>query len=479
MKRLCAVAAAFAVFAYSHVVLASTTSTAAGWAAGVSTTGQTIWFGPANQTKSSAAMGLAIWEAATTGGGAKLTTSASLAVGAGEAAVVAKGVVTGANVFNAFKSVVGGPLGLALLAAPPIVNWLLEQNIRSKPGTKDFEKLKDVPGYAIGDIKGLTQKDVCDSFVASNYPSSKYESYSGSTSSNQCLVTEVYKPEPPQVGWTDVIGRVDITTTPSVPADPTKPDSWLPKSMDDIAPYMTPRPTLPSVVGELLDKGASLPVTSPSVTGPATVTAPPVVSTTNNGTETTTSTKTTKSTQSYSTGSPSTGAPVAPKVTSTTNTTTVVTVTNNTTGNVINTTTNNTNNPTDPASLPTAGTDPAEPTDLETCGLPGKPKCLIDETGTPEAKADAEYDTKLEDYKTKTQELQDKTVDSQDKSLFNSGWSQAFFAPPIVACTGYVLPRDMGTLDPCPVVDGVRSVMAYIWAVSGLILSLRMIRQVM
>lgn len=118
-----------------------------------------------------------------------------------------------------------------------------------------------------------------------------------------------------------------------------------------------------------------------------------------------------------------------------------------------------------------------EPIEIETCGLPGKPKCQIEEKGTPEPVEETKYKPKLDDYKSKQGELKDKVSGESDKS-FLAGWSAAFVTPPIAACTGYVLPREMGTINPCPVVDGVRSIMAYIWALTALFLAVGMVKKV-
>jgi len=122
-------------------------------------------------------------------------------------------------------------------------------------------------------------------------------------------------------------------------------------------------------------------------------------------------------------------------------------------------------------------TAPAPAEKIIVCGLPNTPKCAMDETGTPTAVAEDVYKPKLDDYKTKQGELKDKVSGNSDKSML-SGWSSVFFTPPLAACTGYVLPRDMGTIDPCPVVDGVRTIMGYLWALTALYLAVGMVKKV-
>ncbi|WP_313146870.1 hypothetical protein [Diaphorobacter nitroreducens] len=68
-------------------------------------------------------------------------------------------------------------------------------------------------------------------------------------------------------------------------------EELLPASMDDIAPYMSPRPFSPGVVSELLDKGADIPLPAkPTLSGPTQLKGP--VTTTQNADGTTTTKQT-------------------------------------------------------------------------------------------------------------------------------------------------------------------------------------------
>lgn len=116
---------------------------------------------------------------------------------------------------------------------------------------------------------------------------------------------------------------------------------------------------------------------------------------------------------------------------------------------------------------------PAEGKEQAACGAPGQPPCKLDESGTPK-KFDG--DSKgLEDWKTKMEANRDQIKDSGD-GIFG-GMSIFFSAPPVAGCSPYELPRDMGSIDPCGVADGVRAVMAYIWALGGLFLCIGWIRE--
>lgn len=119
--------------------------------------------------------------------------------------------------------------------------------------------------------------------------------------------------------------------------------------------------------------------------------------------------------------------------------------------------------------------------DVETCGLPGKPPCKMDETGTPDGVPEGVYGPKVDAVADEIAGNRGTIAGDSDKSFFSS-WNLFFSAPPVVACEPVVLPEhrgvSMGELNPCPVVDGVRTVMAYIWALAALYLCLRMVRQV-
>ena len=120
-----------------------------------------------------------------------------------------------------------------------------------------------------------------------------------------------------------------------------------------------------------------------------------------------------------------------------------------------------------------AGTKPTEDgKEQVACGAPGQPKCGIDESGTPK-----DYTGKdgLAEWKA--------AVDSNRAQIKDSGggvfdgFAVFFSAPPVASCSPFDLPNDYGSLDPCPVVDGVRGVMAYIWALGALFLCIGWIRE--
>lgn len=121
-------------------------------------------------------------------------------------------------------------------------------------------------------------------------------------------------------------------------------------------------------------------------------------------------------------------------------------------------------------------TKPPDGKEQAECGAPGQPKCGIDETGTPTG-VDNKFDSKADDYKTKMDEVRAKTQNANGQQPFST-WSSFFSAPPVAACSPIVLPADRGSLDPCPVVDGTRTVVGFAWAIGAFWLCLGWIREV-
>lgn len=128
--------------------------------------------------------------------------------------------------------------------------------------------------------------------------------------------------------------------------------------------------------------------------------------------------------------------------------------------------------------VPTQPSTPRETEPIITCGLPGTPPCKIDETSTkPEVAGDV-YSKQLDALEAKNAADLATAAGTQDKSFF-TGWGDLFKVPALVACEGFVLPNTMGTINPCGVVDGVRSMMAYIWALLAFYWCLGMVREVL
>jgi hypothetical protein len=116
---------------------------------------------------------------------------------------------------------------------------------------------------------------------------------------------------------------------------------------------------------------------------------------------------------------------------------------------------------------PEGTTTTTQAPEIETCGLPGKPPCKIDEEGTAEfEEPEALFDPR--------------DLDRQNMEEAVGGVFVPTFgfidAPPVAACTNVDLPNDMGVFDICGPVEMIRSIMAYLWAIAGAWLCLGFIR---
>lgn len=116
---------------------------------------------------------------------------------------------------------------------------------------------------------------------------------------------------------------------------------------------------------------------------------------------------------------------------------------------------------------------PGEGKEQANCGAPGQPKCGIDESGTP-TKFDGKGDL-LSGWEegVKTNRA---TIEKSGTGIFES-FNIFFSAPPLAGCEPIELPNDQVITRHCDVVEGTRSVMAYIWALTALWLCVGWIRE--
>jgi len=116
---------------------------------------------------------------------------------------------------------------------------------------------------------------------------------------------------------------------------------------------------------------------------------------------------------------------------------------------------------------------PGEGKEQANCGAPGQPKCGIDEGGTP---SKFEGDKAALDKWKSDVEANRNTIKDANGSFFDS-YGVFFAAPPFVPCEPIELPNEVFLTRQCEVVDGTRSVMAYIWALAALWICLGWIRE--
>lgn len=167
-----------------------------------------------------------------------------------------------ANIWNAVKSLSGGPIGLGIFAVTSIAEWMDNANVRVNDG--QFEVFEAPANactsapcyqYRANQIFQWRSSPVqaCQEFAA--YYGYGYQTVNGAGASVYCMTSGV-----------DPLLATQ-TVAPTVPA-------WVVKSFDDIGPYMDTPEVPQQVVQDLLDRGADIQMPTPTVTGPSTVVGP-------------------------------------------------------------------------------------------------------------------------------------------------------------------------------------------------------------
>lgn len=135
--------------------------------------------------------------------------------------------------------------------------------------------------------------------------------------------------------------------------------------------------------------------------------------------------------------------------------------------------------PTPVTVVPGTSTETEEPTPFEMpCGVAGKPACLVkvDPEDTPV------YSEPVVPHKPADLITEDGTKRNETAASVQAPTFGFIGAPPIAECTPFDYPQDsmgtqMGSVNPCGVVNTVRQIMGYIWALGAAWLSLGMIRK--
>lgn len=236
--------------------------------------------------------------------------------------------VPASAIATAALGLVGGWPGVlitvTLAASPYIKKWFDDAGVTPDPAVPGQFLVKEEGGcysdcywytdnYGWG-IKKTTQAAVCQAYA-------DREGYTGpwymTNGNSQCVLGNT---------GTYGIGR----------AESRRADDQLPRSMDDIAPYLMRTPFNPAMVGDIVTGGGTINLPQPNITGPSSIQGEPVTSTstgtqTINGQQVPTRTETkTQTTYNFTTNNN--------QVTNTTNTTTTTTNTyNQSTGVLIST----------------------------------------------------------------------------------------------------------------------------------------------
>lgn len=379
--------AAVASFCYTQALHAGAVGP---WVGNLNPAGSLVYYGTGAYGASLSKMGVQalptgsqIWASAVSPTSLALKSNSTLGFGAQQVGVAINGTVAAAGVFTAVKAIMGGPIGIAVTAltvAPAVVEWLRAKDIRFAPVVpatgEQFERRS----------AGCTAKCEQTSYAPEgpwfDSDASACAAYAGTLPPARGTIPGTVNPNYAECTPTYFINGIYYDQSFKGfyrrIAPPTA-ESWTPASIEQIRADMEANPFKPAVVDAVIASGGEVPITyaPDAVSGPVSVTSPPVVSRSTSGETTTTTTTGTKTDITYGVGpSPADGRPV-PIVTGSTNTTTNTSITNNSTG----VTTNSSSTVNNVLAPQVNAPPPAEK--IIVCGLPDTPACRLDELDTP------------------------------------------------------------------------------------------------
>lgn len=258
---------------------------------------------------------------------------------------VPSGPVTDAlKAMGAVGGVLGGPLGLGLAIVgggmPYVLDWLQRSGGRIKADgsierndpavctqSPCYDYFVSDSSYGVPDVHRSTSYQACVDFIAAIQAQQGGQWRAGeTTTATSCIVEKLQS-----WGWS-YVNTLEIRRTEVPPS----PASWMPSSMDDIAPYMDAATRDARVISEILNKGGDIQLPAPTVTGPSSIEGPTKETANPDGSKTVE-----KTTYNFNTSGNT--------ITNTTNNTTT-TIYN--TDNSVRTTTNTTNAPTENEEIP-------------------------------------------------------------------------------------------------------------------------------
>lgn len=194
----------------------------------------------------------------------------------------------------------GGLATLACMAAVPLISdWMNNSGARVNPVTGDLER-KDPTVCTTAPCWEYTGLGVTPTYMSSNticeaimaayngrgttlvWSNPRFDG-TGTTSSEVCRYNQTWR-DTGQPNGTDGVPLQARSKPPSAGT------SWLPASMNDIAPYMSQRDPDGGVIGEILSNGGTIPLGVPTITGPTAIKGPETTTTNADGSRTVTST---------------------------------------------------------------------------------------------------------------------------------------------------------------------------------------------
>src|ERR1035437_6741074 len=252
-----------------------------------SNSGTDVWFGPGNKISTNGPLANQInglmgrgnsTLVSAASGGLNVAETGAVAMRDGRVlAMTATRFASTANIFKAVKAVAGGPVGVSLLlmeTMPALLAWINADggvHIHSDPTTGAVQLVNGavctsgscynwtyttcgtsaVYGTAASACAGLASAlnaHICGGGIAG---------VTGSISTSPaCVLSGTNYGS----GWGETITMVQGSSR-----TPDTGFGYLPASMDDIAPYMTPRVPAPEILGQIAAAGASVDVTPVSI----------------------------------------------------------------------------------------------------------------------------------------------------------------------------------------------------------------------
>lgn len=269
-----------------------------------SNSGTEVWYGPGNKVSTNGPLanqinGLmgrgnsSVVSAAS--GGVNVAETGAVALRDGRVATMtATRFASTANIFKAVKALTtgGGYVGAGLVlmeAVPALLAWIngdTTGHVRVNPTSHTPEQnsacsvspcYRWLPQY--GSVYYSSQAAACVAagplWMAANPNVSLANVRVNPSNTALCLADGTVISGAPYVGY-QYTANLSVATSSTPPVDA----NWLPASMDDIAPYMTPRVPDPAILGQIVAAGAPIDVTPVSVTGSAPAAPAPYVQTT-------------------------------------------------------------------------------------------------------------------------------------------------------------------------------------------------------
>jgi hypothetical protein len=196
--------------------------------------------------------------------------------------------VPAATLVDAIGAIAGGPIGIGLFALPFALEWLTSAGGRVDPSDPTSLQRTDPSVCTVAPCYEYKAADATYTVWNSSLSQSciNWLAFDAAkkTTDVHTLITDI----PCVFDYQSTVGGAISRQTMAMTSRLISPSiaSWLPSSMDDIAPYMKQTPFDPRVVPEILDKGGDIPFPAPTVTGPSEILGPKTETVNPDGTKT-------------------------------------------------------------------------------------------------------------------------------------------------------------------------------------------------